>query len=559
MLKRKKLMALSIGVMLTASVLAGCKNSTASKEDPTKEPVKQNTTEKADWELNTEPFTITWYRNGSYSNSAIPQDNYMYKILKEKTNLEKIEWIVPASDPDQKLNAMIASDTLPDVLTIDSWSQTWVNLQKNGLLASYTELSREYAPNLMNVLPKTMTDWYKDETGNLYVIPNYFFAEENQKEGNYLETNLGFTARKDIMDALGIKPEDFNTQDGAIEALKKVKGYKYKGQEVVPFTLSQLGGYGESLNALFPQLFGIPFESQDGNYQDLKFMPEYKEVVSFVNRLYREGLISAENFTWNTQTLKDKYQNGTIFMTGSNIADYQSTSKELVKSDPNAVTINVGPIMSSSGRKPYAGATVGNGWTLTMINAKSKYKAEIVRAIEWMNTDEGKMAMNYGKEGETYTLSNDGRVQWIGDYKKDVDSGMSGQDRTNKWGLSSIWWFDDGQLQQRTQPESERPEDIMWKSLMMSAGKSAILTRATSGLSAPGGSDEAAISQQIDSAWQEAVPKMIMASTESGALAEYDAFIKKTKDMGYDNLYKVLNEQFQANKKKLGVDRAFPY
>lgn len=556
-----KFVSLIVAGTIITSLLAGCNSSNKTSEKPegtSAQATKQDMSNKKDWELNTAPFSVTWYRHGAYSGSTTSQDSYTYKLIREKTKMDKIEWIVPPSDPNQFLNTRIASNDLPDILTLDAKTTQAFDLVKNGRLLSYTKLSQQYAPMLMKVvLPKSLVDWWKDEKGDLYFIPNYFFAEENFKQGNYLETNCAPAVRKDIMEKLGIKADDFKDQDKSIEALKKVIGYKYKEQTVIPVALSEEGGYNETMQATLPGSFGVPKETKDGKYQDVRFAPEYKEVVSFANRLYREGLISKENFTQKKQVLGQNMQNGLYFMNLGNNGNFNNNIQQLQKADNNAEMIGVGPIASKEGRKTVYPATAGVGWTITAISANTKKAAEIVRAFSWMNTEEGKMEMKYGRLNETYTMDKDGRVHWTGERLKDNE--MKPDEKNNKWGNGIIWWFDDGLLFQRTQELPTKPEEIAWKNLFIYHSPYVNKNEKVFGSLVPdGGTDESAISQLVEDSWKAAVPKIILAESEAKAMEAWQAWMKQAKDLGYDKLYKMLDQKFQERKKKLGMKFGWP-
>ena len=93
--------------------------------------------------------------------------------------------------------------------------------------------------------------------------------------------------------------EDLKTKEGFYEALKKVKDEKlqYDGMDVIPLT----GVYATNM----AQQFGAQLEDKEGNLQDIKLQPEYLEALKFYNRLYREGLITTDEFTQD-QTQRDQ-------------------------------------------------------------------------------------------------------------------------------------------------------------------------------------------------------------------------------------------------------------
>ena len=114
-------------------------------------------------------------------------------------------------------------------------------------------------------------------------------------------------ARKDIMTQLDIKEEDFNTQDSMVAALRKVKdaGMEYQGVNVTPVYFGPMGGVGCTFNWVLPGMFAVPREDEEGNLIYMRKHPKYLEVLKFGNRLYREGLVSQENFTSDRKQIEE--------------------------------------------------------------------------------------------------------------------------------------------------------------------------------------------------------------------------------------------------------------
>ena len=73
-----------------------------------------------------------------------------------------------------------------------------------------------------------------------------------------------------------------------------------------------------------------------------------------------------------------------------------------------------------------------------------------------------------------------------------------------------------------------------------------------------GGTDEAAMDAEIGVYWEKQFVKMIMAESEEELERIYNETIKHIDELGAEQVYKVNNERFQANKAKLGIDFAWP-
>ena len=77
------------------------------------------TTYSEDLEKEDEVVTLTWYINYSWFDSEWG-DNIVSRKITEATGVE-IEFIVPKGTESEKLDSMINTDTLPDLVTLGWW------------------------------------------------------------------------------------------------------------------------------------------------------------------------------------------------------------------------------------------------------------------------------------------------------------------------------------------------------------------------------------------------------------------------------------------------------
>lgn len=171
----------------------------------------------------TKSIKLNWYIQSSWYNKKWDSETTLFdKTVTEKTGVD-INLIIPARDSDEKLIAMAASGDLPDIITIDNWNDVREQMLKAGYFQPLNKLAERYDPELLKIIPESMKKWYTQEDGNWYGIANSFTAAEWISKNSKIDNANGIVARKDIMEKLGIKAEDFNTQEGTIKVLKKVK------------------------------------------------------------------------------------------------------------------------------------------------------------------------------------------------------------------------------------------------------------------------------------------------------------------------------------------------
>ena len=247
------------------------------------------------WKTDTSPITLEWFIGYDWASLTFdPENNEFDKWMLEETGVT----LSYSYGNQEKLNVLITTDSLPDIVTYDVVSSERISMENAGLLLPLDDLRDQYAPDF-RVVP-AMMDWYRNENdGHWYSFASYFYdVTDTESRGGYLTSHNVNFARQDIMDQLGIKPEDMQTKDGMIAALKKVKeaNIVYNGVTVEP-----IHGAGGSTTQFYAEQFGLDREDKDGNLLNMCRQPEYLEALLFQNRLYREGLLSDEEFTMDTE------------------------------------------------------------------------------------------------------------------------------------------------------------------------------------------------------------------------------------------------------------------
>ena len=102
----------------------------------------------------------------------------------------------PKGDESEKLNAMIAADTLPDLVTLEWSAAQNSEMIKNGQVYALNELADQYDPGFYDVLDQDVLDWYKQSDGNLYAYYNSFYTPQDYEENEEIPSNQVFLVRR---------------------------------------------------------------------------------------------------------------------------------------------------------------------------------------------------------------------------------------------------------------------------------------------------------------------------------------------------------------------------
>ena len=111
-----------------------------------------------------------------------PVNNIADKKLQTETG---ITVNIITGDAD-KLNALIVSGELPDVVTFDAVASQRLQMENAGLVLDLEDLAENYAPDL-NV-PQSQKDWYRNEDGKWYSLVSFYYRQKPFEKRN--QTNV---------------------------------------------------------------------------------------------------------------------------------------------------------------------------------------------------------------------------------------------------------------------------------------------------------------------------------------------------------------------------------
>lgn len=545
MVKMSKFFVVLVSVVMLTSVLAACSGSKNNNSTNSPAATNSNTTKEGDTAATpTEdktPIKIKWFVDGDWYKKQWDAENVLVdKMITDATGIT----IEVTSGNDEKLSAMIASGDIPDVVTMWNVIPQRKVLEESGLVAPLDELIKKYAPDYK--VPQSAQDWYRNEDGHFYGIPNFFYASEQMQEGvDTLATHVDMVARKDIMDQLGIKPEDFTTKQGTIDALKKVKaaGIKYNGFDIIP-------SYFDVGNLM--EMFGASPETKDGNWQDKIRTPEGLEALKYLNQLYREGLLPEDSLTLTADQKKEKINAGSVFAKTDSLLTWDA----LYQFDNKAVYVPVGPMKGDAGNEMHFTPSPLSGWTLSMISSKSKYQDRIIKLFEYLSSDESSLNVYYGPKGAAWDYDENGKVKFteqrVKDFAADADAAKL------KYGNDTFGWLINWVPIKRTWPAPSTEYEKVVLEHDQFFEKYAYNDLPFEATTVQGGTTEAGIEAKINDYRTKMQAKIILSKNPDDVEKLYNEMTEQEDKLGYQQLYDYKNKAFQDAKTKLGVKFAWP-
>jgi len=397
----KRVIALVLSVILVMSTLGGCSSTKSTEESNTGNGT--DTTEGVTAVPNgekKEDITISLFLQDS-ADQAISTDLPIIKEITKRTGVN-FDFIAAPNTEDQfreKFNVTVASGEVPDVM-VSTYRADMMKVAEQGTFAPLDEYIDQYAPNLKKILdenPEYVRD-LKSTDGKIYFLP--FIGA--------VSTFKVWMLRGDWLEKLGLEvPVTLDDWYTVLKAFKEQDPNGNGKADEIPYTTrnTQAGVLA------FMEAFGISgFEAneqffiEDGKVKYAYTDPRCKEALTFINKLYSEGLIDPEYATNDTNVWLSRITNEVSGACQDTTARAYSLGTQIqAAGSEDAHFVVVAPPMGPDGTQMTTSQMQPiRGYTA--ISADSKYIKEIVQMFDYFYSEEGSKLMNFGIEGETYTM-----------------------------------------------------------------------------------------------------------------------------------------------------------
>ncbi|MGG1517969.1 ABC transporter substrate-binding protein [Paenibacillus oryzisoli] len=418
-MKSTKLTAVLVATVMTAIVAAGCGDEAGSASESTTSAEAKGVA-AAGYPIVQQPINLKIFAGKAPSAPANWNDVEIWKEYAKKTNVNVDFQLTPVESLTEKRNLILAGGDLPDAFHTARFSSVDIaNYGAQGLFIPLNKLIDQYAPNFKKLLDAnpevkrglTMPD------GNIYSFPTYY-------DGNFKSVLVGseLWINKKYLDALGMKEP--TTTDEFYNYLKAVKTQdpnKNGKNDEIPYAAS-------GFNGLLDQLKGAwglgnrgnmhPRVDVDPATNKLRFIPtdpRYKELLEYLNKLYKEDLFIPDIMTVKGTEVNAKGKEG---LYGSFLYTNAKTGFGVEQNDYIGAQAFKGPHgdqVFSRARSPLI--DVG---AFAITNANKNPEAT-VRWIDYFYSDEGSRMFFMGIKDKSYTENPDGTLAYTPEVKKSAD------------------------------------------------------------------------------------------------------------------------------------------
>ena len=335
--------------------------------------------------------------------------------IAEKMNLE-IEWIVVGADGwDERINLMLSTNDLPDIImkgTIPNLSAAI----EDGQVIALDELMEYYSDGIKPLLEEYpgVDISSRASDGKLYTLPGINTLRPN------LTSHRNLWINQQWLDNLGL--EIPTTTDELLDVLRAFRDEDANGNgnasDEIPYAIEDSGATHSGRVDIISGLFGLYYNMGYENIQlegdtvsFLKNTDEWKEVLQYMNTMYTEGLMDNEVYTQTGDMSIAKISSGNVGIFGLSSDDLFTTVSDQY--------VALAPVQSPNGKTPVIQLASNSMGSNTFITSADETPWVSFRLLDYFFTEEGSMTVGCFNEdliGVTCQKKEDG--SW--DYSEEM-------------------------------------------------------------------------------------------------------------------------------------------
>lgn len=400
MRRTKKAAAAILAVMMAAGTLSGCSGSSGESaktvESSTAKSDTQKTEETSASEalegslISAEPKEFSIFLN--FNNMPFDSNWRVWQEAAERTNIN-LNGVISLSNSNEEeaFNLMLSSGELADII---GYKDTAVleKLGRDGGMIPLNDLIKEHAPNIQAVLDSDL--YFKNSAysldGNIYMIPK---TQE-------LVAAEFWWIRQDWLDKLNLTmPTTVDELHDVLYAFRNDDPNGNGKKDEVP--LFDRAGWKQPDEYLYLWDSSLEFYPRDGNMTYEPLEENFKTGVSNLIQWYQEGIMDPEIFTRGASS-RDTLLGGDL---GGCTHDWVSAgnyNSTLTETIPGFEMVAFAPPADQNGVvKERVSRYPGVGWG---ISSQCEDPVSVIKFMDYFFTEEGSDLMNWGIEGETYTV-----------------------------------------------------------------------------------------------------------------------------------------------------------
>ena len=552
-----KILALGLSAAMTMCMLAGCGQAETDKpvESSTAKESETQTADTASTEQESqadEPVAVTYplvtdvtldiYIAGGMDLSANYtdfDDTPFIQGLEEKTgvNLE-VESAAVGSDVGTAFNLLLQEDELPDIIMGSAYGVSDLKeYVEDGILRDITEYLPIYAPDYWAILNSDEEIWARNRRiGSIDGEIPYFIGG---RDNTFFNAWSGLMIRKDWLDELGLEiPETIEEFDEVARAF-----YEYNGSVITyrPGVAENFGFVASGVGAFAGNT--MKYYVEDGEVKLGNAQPEWKEYLTWFNKWYEDGILDTNFSAAVGASLRQQALDQVTGIYAGDSGNLDLFVKQAAEAGIDVEWIGIPGLVEEKGEMchfSHAEYSSWNGYGSAFVTTDCS-EEELITALQFLNygyTEEGMLYCNFGKEGVSYELDENGKPQFTDLVMNDPRGPMEARKdytATTATGLASLFTYDCAAVafsEEYMQALTAWNTNTDYMSYMLPT------------LSYT--DDEKSVRSDIRSAMSTYISEMALKFiTGEEPLDNFDDFVKTLESMGLDQLLEIENAAYQ--------------
>ncbi len=397
----KKLLAMLAALSVLSTALVGCSGDSGSSETTpaaTTEAGETTAATTADPNAPKEEFTFTMLYSDN-ANYAYDENWMIWDIIKDATGAICDPIVVPESDWNVKVQTAFNTGEIPDIIP-----KTWPTGDQidSGMLLAVSDYTNMLPTYSAFIEENNYGEWLDSQryAGD----GKYYFLPTKARTLQFQDHN--WMIRTDLLEEHGLAmPETMEDIYETAKALKEIY------PDSVPMTnrfqqgnLMQGVAQAWNLNAGWGYSNGMVWNELDSVWEFGPVTDRWREMVTWMNKMFSEGLLDVEWNTLDSTIYEQKVTTGQTFILydwSGNALRYHTEARD---EDPDfTITTMVAP-KTEYDYAINSAAPWSSQWVLSSELPNKDYFENFMAFVDWGYTDEAALAMTFGIEGESYEM-----------------------------------------------------------------------------------------------------------------------------------------------------------
>lgn len=366
-------------------------------------------------------ITVTWYAQDGinpHEKFVDATESPFHIGLAEKLGVN-IEWSFPTTgaDGNATTNTILADPaTMPNIMVMYAMNNANQYIQ-DEIIWDLTDYIQEYAPDYYAWLQSNPAydQAMKTDNGQYYAFG--FFRED----GGWNDTYLGPVVRKDWLEECNLEvPKTISDFENVVRTFKEKYGAYFNAAD----SRFKSMGFSGSFGAYGGSDANWGWYVKDGKVGFGPSQPEWRSYVSWLNKMWEEGLIDQDMISEDDTTIKDKIHNDKCGISYTSMGQMNNWNKEREADGKDPVWMGIPWPTGDDGTLSavFGGPGIGTQTTVITKSADEETMKLCLQMLNYSYTDEGFLYWNYGNEGVSWEYDENGVPKWTSLVADDKDT-----------------------------------------------------------------------------------------------------------------------------------------